>query len=95
MNKRHRIKREGKVVVLVALLMPALAGMGAFAIDVGYIELTRSQLQAGADAGALAAVEDLPTDQVALDFVAVHNATLNTPANGANVPNQVISILRP
>ena len=53
-------KRNGKVIVLVALMLPVLAGMLAFAIDVGYIGLARSRLQAAADAAALAAVEKLP-----------------------------------
>ena len=77
-------KRKGKVVVLVALLIPALAGMGAFAIDVGNMELTRSQLQAGADAGALAVAEKLPSEPMTLDSVALQYATQNT-SSGSNL----------
>ena len=71
-------------MVLAAFLLPVLAGFGAFAIDIGYIEYTRSRMQAGADAGALAAVAELPTDQETLDAIASQYATLNA-QSGSNV----------
>lgn len=75
----NRCSRRGNVVVLVAILMPVLLGMGAFAIDAGYIAYSRSQLQAGADAAALAAIEELPGTQTTLDMVALNYVTLNVP----------------
>ncbi len=84
MKLRRRVKREGKVVVLFALLIPVLAGMGAFAIDVGNMEFTRSKLQAGADASALACAEDLPGPQPILEAVGLQCATLNA-ATGSNL----------
>jgi len=52
--------RRGSVVVVTALLMVAMIGMLAFAIDVGYIVHVRTELQRTADASALAAAERLP-----------------------------------
>ena len=64
--RRRRAQRKGKVVVLIALLTPVLAGMGAFALDAGYIVYTRSRLQAAAEAAALAAVDELPDTAAAV-----------------------------
>jgi len=62
---------------MVAILLPVLLGMGAFAIDVGYITFMRSQAQAGADAAALAAADELPATKATLDCIALRYATLN------------------
>ncbi len=77
---RRKAKRNGNVIVLIAVLMPLLLGMGAFAIDVGNIGFMRAQAQAGADAGALAAAGELPGDQATLDSVASQVATFNAPS---------------
>ena len=79
MKNRRNIKK-GNVVVMVAVLMPLLAGLGAFAIDVGYIAYSRSQLQTGADAAALAVVEELSSGQAAVDTLAAQYAGMNAPA---------------
>jgi hypothetical protein len=47
---------------LVALLMVPLVAMIALAIDLGYIALTRTQLQAAADSAALAAATEVVTN---------------------------------
>jgi len=46
--------RRGAIVVLAAILLVFMIGMIAFALDIGYIVLVRSQLQVAADAAALA-----------------------------------------
>lgn len=81
-------KRRGNILVLSAFLLPPLAALGAFAIDVGYIEYSRTQLQAGADAAALATVEELSTDQATLDNMAQEYVALNAQA-GSN-PNVTV-----
>ncbi len=48
---------DGAVAVLVALLSVVLFGFGAFVIDVGALYSERRQLQAGADAAALAVAQ--------------------------------------
>jgi hypothetical protein len=52
-------RRRGAIVVLAALLMVTIFAFVAFAIDIGFIALTRSRLQNNADAGALAAAQEL------------------------------------
>jgi Flp pilus assembly protein TadG len=83
------MRRKGNVIVLIAMLMPVLAGMGAFAIDVGYITYLRSQVQAGADAAALAALEEVPSDQETLDSVALQYAVFNSSSADLEVTFEV------
>lgn len=56
---RTQDRRRGIVVVKVALLLTVLLIFLAFAIDVGVIALTKSELQRAADAAALAAADEL------------------------------------
>ncbi len=51
--------RRGAILVLAALMMAALVGMVAFAVDYGYLLKVRTDLQRSADASSLAAVQDL------------------------------------
>jgi Flp pilus assembly protein TadG len=55
-RRAERIKNQkGATIILVALLMLALIGFAALAIDVGYYMVTRNELQNIADGSALAA----------------------------------------
>ena len=45
---------QGQVIIVVALCMTALLGMGALAVDVGALYVRKHQLQTGADAAAIA-----------------------------------------
>lgn len=55
---RHGADKErGATGVLVAVMMLALIGAGAMAVDVGQIYAERAQLQNAADAGAMAAAQ--------------------------------------
>ena len=54
-----RRDRRGAILVLAALMMAALVGMVAFAVDYGHLLKVRTDLQRSADASALAAVQDL------------------------------------
>lgn len=49
---------RGAVLVIVAILMVALLGMGALVIDLGALYVEKRQLQNGADAAALAVAQD-------------------------------------
>ena len=51
--------RRGSILVLSAAFMLMIFAFTAFTVDVGYIALTKSQLQAAADASALSAGMDL------------------------------------
>ena len=64
-RKRQRIRkseRRGTVVVLTAIMLVALFGMVAFAFDVGYIALVKTELQRSADAAAMAGAWELIND---------------------------------
>ncbi len=58
MRNRHS-QRRGTVAVLTAVMLVILLAMCAFAIDVGYLLLAKSELQRSADAAALAAAWEL------------------------------------
>jgi len=52
--KVNRRSRRAAIVVLSALLLVFMLGLVAFAVDLGYIVLVRTELQAAADSAALA-----------------------------------------
>jgi len=62
-NRRSRergcLRRRGATLVLSALLIVAMLGVVAFAVDVGYVMLVRTQLQVAADSAAMAAAAHL------------------------------------
>jgi hypothetical protein len=51
--------QDGAVAIIVAISLIVLFGMGALVLDVGNLYWERRQLQVGAEAGALAAAQDL------------------------------------
>ncbi len=57
------LQRRGAANVLASFMMVGLVGVGAFVIDVGYIATSRTQLQATADAAALAGATSLALDE--------------------------------
>lgn len=54
----HKNER-GAVLVIVAVVLIVLIGIAALAVDVGYIAVTRNELQNVADAAALAATREI------------------------------------
>lgn len=55
----HQQIQKGSVIVITAISLFLLIGLGALAIDVGYLFTTRAELQNVADAGALAGAREL------------------------------------
>jgi hypothetical protein len=55
----RRSARRGTVAVLTAILMVFLLGMVAFAVDIGYIAVAKSEAQSAADSAALAGMDKL------------------------------------
>lgn len=53
--REEQLNRQGSVMILTVGLMIMLFAFTALAVDIGYITLTRAQLQKSADAAALAA----------------------------------------
>lgn len=68
-------KRRGKIVVLAAFLLILMVGMVAFGVDVGYMALTKTEIQTATDSAALAAAGELvngtsSAQQAALTYLA-------------------------
>lgn len=59
MTHRKQHSRRGTIAVLACLLMVALLGLAAFAVDLGYMANSQTELQRNADATALAACNQL------------------------------------
>ena len=102
-NTLGRSSRRGAVSVMVALTTLVILGFVGLAIDSAYVMSTKQQLQAAADAGALAATRVVQSDPLANDpstpygttrDEAVQCALQNTAAKAAvvvdhNYPNAV------
>ncbi len=81
MNRDHTIeKRElrhaqqergGKIVVMAAFLLIFMLGMVAFGVDVGYMALTKGELQTSTDAAALAGAGELVNGTAAAQAAAM------------------------
>ena len=57
---RRSRREEGQAMLLAAVSMVVILGFAAFAVDIGYIAVQKTDLQNAADAAALAGVVDLP-----------------------------------
>ena len=58
----EKVKNQAGVsAVIIAIVLPMLIGFGALAVDVGYMHVTKNELQNVADAAALAATRKLGT----------------------------------
>ena len=69
MNRRRvdhgsHASEQGSVLVFVAMFLVAVCAMAALAIDVGWLYLTRTELQSAADAAALAAAAQLVDEDI-------------------------------
>jgi Flp pilus assembly protein TadG len=76
-----RHTRSGFICVLAAIMMVFLLAMVAFAVDIGYLCVVKTQTQAVADAAALAGARGLATSTAQVQANAIACAKLNT-ANG-------------
>ena len=80
-NITRENREKGSVLIIFALSVLVLMGLAALAVDLGAVYTARAQLQVGADAAALAAVQELESGQahyVAAQFAAM-NSVLTTP----------------
>jgi uncharacterized protein YegL len=55
--------RRGAILVLVALLIPVMAIMAAFAVDVAWMQLVRAELRTATDAASRAGAKELSLEQ--------------------------------
>lgn len=96
--RRHNWRREsGQVVLLTALMLPVLAGLGALAVDLSYLygqrQATQMAADAGAQAGAIAIANDVAnghSSQAATDGTTDATAYVNR--NGFNSGNSTVQV---
>lgn len=80
-RNRSGCRRRGAILVLTAVLLIVMLGFVAMTADVGLIQLTRTQLQAAADASALAGAMELSgTEDPALVRAKAREVILQTAA---------------
>jgi len=72
-------KQRGSVIVITAICLIVLIGIGALAIDVGYLYATRAELQNVADAAALAGARYIGEEYLKLEpnQMSTHQFTKN------------------
>ncbi len=76
--------RRGATLILFTLMLVCMIAMVAFAVDIGYVNLTRTELQTAADASALAASSVLNQDADIIRSTAQNYASKHKSA-GASV----------
>ena len=83
MTRRKQLRR-GNIVVLTAVLLVVIIACIAFAVDIGYICLVRTQSQNAADAAAMAGTGRLPAGAAEVRLAARNFAQANR-ADGSAV----------
>lgn len=73
-------RRRGAILVLAAILLVVIFAFVAFTVDVGYMSMTKSELQNAADASALAATVEIANGEDAVRDTAKEIALLNVAA---------------
>ncbi len=81
---RHKLRR-GSMVMLVAISLVAVVSVSAFAINLSYMELCRTETRLASDAAAKAAVAALGISQSEEEaLVAAQRIASNTRSRGEN-----------
>src|SRR5512141_2287724 len=71
---------DGQIIVLSALIITIVLGMGALAVDVGFYLHERQNVQKAVDAGALAGAQLLPNNAATAASVATTFTLSNDPS---------------
>jgi uncharacterized membrane protein len=71
-------RRKGAILPFAAFLLVVVLGMVAFAVDVGWIVLARTQLQSVADAAALAGADPLMDYYVQYQLAGLNSSSSST-----------------
>lgn len=66
-NKNRRVSRQGAMLVLIAICLPLCVIMAAFAINVAWMQLVRTELRTSTDAAARAGAKELSLAQTTTD----------------------------
>lgn len=62
-RKNRKLNRRGAMLVLIAVCLPLFLIMAAFAVDVAYMQLVRTELRTSTDAAARAGAKELSLSQ--------------------------------
>jgi len=100
---RRRLGERGQALIVFAGLLPVLLGMAGIAIDYGAYASERRHLQNSADAIALAAAQELPDEDAAMDVAedwadrnGLDLADVSITVTGGSIDPQVrVEIVRP
>ena len=93
-------KEEGQILIFTGLILAALMGFSAIALDVGMIAIEKSKLQNVADAAALAGAQELPdagkAKTAAKEYAKANGVELKpeniiTPVDGDNKKLKIIA----
>lgn len=90
---RRRSERHGAILVLIAVLMPVFVLMAAFAVDVAWMQLVRTELRTATDSASRAGAKTLSLrqDQTAARNAAIDAASRNLVAGqGLQVPGGAV-----
>ena len=81
-NEEHR-NRKGAIAVMAAAVMIMIFAFVSFTIDVGYMNLVRTELQNAADSAVLAGTPELSESHAAVKAMAIDVALKNTTGRSA------------
>jgi hypothetical protein len=73
-------RERGQIIILAALVVALVLGMGALAVDVGFFLHERQNVQKAVDAGALAGAQLLPDNAATAATVAMQFTLANDPS---------------
>ncbi|MFZ0888734.1 MAG: pilus assembly protein TadG-related protein [Candidatus Binataceae bacterium] len=91
---RARQREAGQAVVLVVVMLAAILGFAALAVDIGFFENTRRQMQAAADSAALAGTHEILAGyDASITSAAQNDASLNGFTQGSN--NVTVTVNNP
>ena len=95
LKKNNTNERRGLALVLVALSLPLIIGIVAFAVNIGMMALLRAEIQNAVDAGTLAAVlqfQDEPADADAAGEAALEFVQRNRVGSTLTIPEDAVQV---
>ena len=92
-SPRIRPQQErGQVIVLVVVMLIVMLGFAALVIDVGYAYYAHRQLQASADAAALAGAQELPNQGSAEAVAKAYSSSLGSKNEHHDIPGVTTTV---
>ncbi|MBI2478389.1 MAG: VWA domain-containing protein [Planctomycetia bacterium] len=89
--RNSRLRRRGAIAVLAALAMVVMVAMLALSLDVGFMSSVRTDMQAAADAGALAGAGELANGQQAAQIAARTYVVSNASTRPGVTGNEIVT----